>query len=123
VAYTQKERYYLLKAKGMCVICGKNRAVPGRVNCPDCRQKNIDRIKSKYQKNREIILLNARIRTQELKRKGLCHRCGRPKGNTTNAGCQNCTEHLDQHHPTFNPAIFYPGGKYENYNKRGPNGL
>lgn len=35
-----KARRERLKASGMCVYCGKKKAVPGNVLCPACKRKN-----------------------------------------------------------------------------------
>jgi hypothetical protein len=51
---TNKERYYSLKAAGICIRCGKNKTIVGKyrdkiVTCKKCREKEI----LKSQKYRE----------------------------------------------------------------------
>ncbi|GAA0093003.1 hypothetical protein UT300009_30330 [Paraclostridium bifermentans] len=42
----RKEYYDIYKSMGICVSCGKNKAVEGRVQCEDCIEKDLQRTKT-----------------------------------------------------------------------------
>ncbi len=76
-----KERYEWLKNKGICVCCGRDNACIGSVYCPECGEKNAEKVREYYRTNRDERNnynkeYNKRIRA-ERKAKGLCVKCGR----------------------------------------------
>ena len=81
-----KERYYWLKKKGICVSCGREYAEPGRVRCAQCRKKTIESQK-KYDPDHS----KRYARREAKKNAGLCIDCGRPTVNG-HLRCPRCIE-------------------------------
>lgn len=70
-----KNTYYIRKAQGICVNCGKEKAVPGKVHCQKCADKCAE-----YRtKSRELF-----------KSLGLCPKCGKNKLFGTEKMCPEC---------------------------------
>jgi hypothetical protein len=113
---TTKKRYYKLKKAGLCVDCGKNKPVPGHVRCPYCQFSANQIINNYRKKNLQQELERCRNVKKRLKKEGKCPRCGTLKpDHITTIKCQNCAERIETR-PVEYP-LYYPGGKYENYNK------
>ena len=113
-----KQNYYLNKSRGICVVCRKNKAVPGRVHCPYCALAQTNKLKKYFQEHPEICKRNNQKRYKLYKENGQCARCGYPlPEDRKRLTCQNCSEERIMGAVVFNPTRFYPGGKYENFNK------
>ena len=72
-------------AAGICTVCGKKEALPGRHRCAECARISSERNKRAY-KARQA---QAKETCYRRKEQGLCVRCGAPavKGRTM---CQDC---------------------------------
>lgn len=79
--YTQKRRNAYRRARtkvfadaGLCTVCGKHPALPGRKRCAECAHASSERNKRAYK--------TRAAQTKELyyqrKESGLCVRCGAP---------------------------------------------
>lgn len=77
-----KERYYRLKAAGLCVLCGNVPPTPGRAHCEACRAEL-------YKRGVQ--------RRQEAIEQGLCVRCRRPY-NGQYRMCMACRIKTQQEH-------------------------
>lgn len=115
----QQKRYIRLKAAGICVKCGKNKAVPGQIHCPYCKIA-VKEYNRRANLKIDRVALSKKQREQ-YKEEGRCPRCSAilPEG-SVNIQCQYCTERLYENNK-FRKGIdftqFYPGGQYENYNQ------
>ena len=83
----ERERYRWLKSHGMCVRCAHEKAVPGKVCCPECGERARERQRlyhdderKQYEKNRYYLR----------KAEGVCVVCGRPADN-----CVFCDYHRE----------------------------
>lgn len=74
-------------AAGLCTMCGKKEALPGRHRCAECARISSERNKRAY-KARQAQAKETYYRRKE---QGLCVRCGAPavKGRTM---CQDCLD-------------------------------
>ena len=73
----QKKRYDRLKAAGICIQCGKEKALPGRIRCKECSQKGREYQNKIYQLYKE---------------KGICVKCHQAKAEPGSASCRECSE-------------------------------
>ena len=73
----QKEIRGRRKAAGICIRCGKMKAVPGRTCCAECKKKERERYIEDYRFYRE---------------KGICVRCHRAKAEPGRVLCWICLE-------------------------------
>lgn len=76
-------RYEKLKTEGLCVNCGKHRAVKGQIYCLECKAKN---------KKRENKTIEGKIARSERNAYGLCYICGEELGNVGRKLCSKCSE-------------------------------
>lgn len=80
-----KERYAWLKANGICVSCGQEKADKGRTRCLQCRFRDIEYARSWQEKNaekfKEYSKRYQKERYKNLKANGLCVNCGKPTDN------------------------------------------
>ena len=80
----QKERYKELSEKGICVHCGKRKAVAGRKRCAICLEKDAYR-KRKQRFDRQNI--------KDYRRENhLCYYCGNPIDLPSGQLCSSCME-------------------------------
>ena len=71
----QKEKYMFDKERGICTRCHRERAMIGRVRCPECYEKVKQYAKEKYAFNKE---------------RGMCVRCRKEKAMIGSVHCQTC---------------------------------
>lgn len=95
----QKERYYALYHKwywrlseqGICVKCGRRKAVEGKKMCGICAARAADRIrKSRMEKRYNATDLKSRIPKVEWYENGLCSMCGSPMDMDGVKVCSKC---------------------------------
>ena len=79
MAEASRERRKWLKSKGYCILCGCEKARPGRVTCASCEAKSKEKRKAAYWKKREA---------------GICVTmgCNKPAAN----GGVRCEEHRER---------------------------
>ena len=87
-----------LRSHGICVVCGKAKAAPGRVSCWDCLEKNRIAMASrrahmteqqrreKNKKTREYY----QIRREKRIKAGMCTICGKKKAYRDKTVCYEC---------------------------------
>jgi predicted amidophosphoribosyltransferase len=90
---TIKERYNVLKAQGVCVVCGYAAATDGKTRCDVCRSRDRKCNNERYRKgiSTESVRQAARERYQRMKAAGLCTRCGKPVTDG-HARCWTCRQ-------------------------------
>lgn len=94
----EESLYDWRKRMGFCVQCGKVKAFPGYVRCPECIEKAEEASRRCWANEENKIKYNRRgaERRRELilerKEKGLCPRCGKPMENETHIYCARCRE-------------------------------
>ena len=88
--------YYIRKAQGICVNCGKEKAVPGKVCCQKCADKH-----STYQRESRALF----------KSLGLCPRCGKNKLFGDEKECPECVAKM------YETNVRSKTKKYGNYKK------
>lgn len=96
VSRCNKKRVEKLKEQGMCVTCGKRKAVPGKTLCEICLMKKRDdyRKRNGYQ-----------IPRHERKSYGLCYICGKELEDKNRNICKDCTERAIQNLPKRNEVL------------------
>ncbi len=99
----QRERYYASNRKwywknseqGICVKCGRRKAVEGKKMCGICASRVANRIKiSRMEKRYNTTDLKARIPRSEWPENGLCFMCGSPMDMDGVKVCSKCYEKL-----------------------------
>lgn len=70
-----RDRYYRLKEQGICVLCGKEKAVEGRTKCKSCADFENKKIKFNHQ-----VAIHA----------GVCTECGRKLEDNNYKTCERC---------------------------------
>lgn len=87
-----KERYYFYKLKGICVRCGRDRAMINSTECPECAEKRaIKDSKRKFKEGyREYDADNHKNQRLRRLEQGLCTRCGKSKKNSDFKMCEYC---------------------------------
>lgn len=71
------ERYYHYKAAGICVTCGSNWVVPGRVRCKACAARD-DAMRRRRDPDGSAARERFRRLRDTRRAAGLCTDCGRP---------------------------------------------
>lgn len=108
---SDKEKYYFYKAKGICVICGKDKAMITAVRCPKCSDKNNECAKKSFLKikqNRyEEYKANKRKLDKERRAKrraaGICVICGKHKASAGKKRCLDCLTRLRNEYRRLHP--------------------
>ena len=93
-----KKSYVARKAAGVCVACGKEKAVPGKTRCEKCLEYARKDAKLRYssmtaERRREWNKQNhARYKAirEERKRLGLCTYCGKRPARPARTLCAGC---------------------------------
>lgn len=80
----RKEVYYRLKEQGICVCCRKRKALPGKVSCGVCSEKN--KLVKELKRNPKQNTFEYRLEN------GLCYFCGEPLKDKTKTICLKCHE-------------------------------
>ena len=75
-----REKYYNLKARGICVYCKKRPAIPGKTKCSKC----IAKIRSRKNANKSDIPRSERVSY------GICYICGKNRVIKDHGVCENC---------------------------------
>lgn len=85
------EEYVWFKEHGICPICGKTKAAPGKVSCDACLEKHRKSDRVRY-KNKDRAQVNAyqKERRERLKADGMCSRCGQRKAENGKTMCLEC---------------------------------
>lgn len=87
------------KLRNRCSRCGAE-IIYGKSNmCVDCRECMSSNALRYYYSNKEDILKKRKNRSIELKEKGMCTRCGKPKENKDYAYCSKCRAYCKRHRP------------------------
>ncbi len=95
-----KERYEWLKSKGICVHCGREKAVSGQILCPACKvrhaevNKNCRRRLTSEQKEKIKQYSSKRFHERYAERleKNLCVYCGKRPPEENHTRCEICLE-------------------------------
>jgi len=112
----QKNVYYTRKNKGLCVRCGKNKAVPNRTECPYCSYKDLAKRRKRYKHNPQKTIIKMQKQRKLWKENNRCPTCGKQKPeDCPTIKCQNCIQNLTT---KIIYPLFYPGGSYETFNTR-----
>jgi len=93
-----KEKYHFYKSKGICVVCGQEKAAKGRVKCLNCLDNESVGyyVRSSKWTDEERAAINlkhsikAKERYQKRKQAGLCPRCGKYKPESGYVQCKYC---------------------------------
>ena len=72
-----------------CIMCGKNKAVPGKKHCYECCEKARKKKKNRSKETRERYNAAAKKKYYELKEQGICVQCRKHPTNGT-ALCAYC---------------------------------
>ena len=83
-----KETYKWRKDHGICVDCGRNDAIGGKVRCVRCREK----ARRMYLQNKEAYLKRAKARIQRHLDEGICISCGKKVDGNSRRHCIACLE-------------------------------
>ena len=83
-----KETYKWRKEHGICVDCGRNDAMDGKVRCAKCRAK----VRRLYLQHREEYISRAKTRIQRHLDEGLCISCGNKVDGNSRRHCLSCLE-------------------------------
>lgn len=81
----ERERYDYLKSRGICVKCGREKALEKRILCLECREKHKETNKARYErvKNTEEYKVANKVSSKayydKRKEMGLCPKCGKRK--------------------------------------------
>lgn len=87
------------KLRNRCSRCGAE-IIYGKSNmCVDCREHMSSNALRYYYSNKDDILKKRKNRSIELKEKGMCTRCGKPKENKDYAYCSKCKAYCKRHRP------------------------
>jgi len=89
------KRYYWLKSKGICVVCGSADARDGKTRCLDCSIADTAKRMKYYERRHESFAYKYKVAesrsrlTYERRKAGLCTRCGKEpsEGYST---CDSC---------------------------------
>ena len=74
-----KELYEIRKKQGICVYCGKEKAIENRIWCGKCREKMLGITKETY---------------KWCKEKGICVRCHKEKAVKGQVLCTDCANKM-----------------------------
>jgi len=97
---------------GLCVGCGKLPPLPGKRECPACRDKTRDRQRKRYWSDKATGKERKAALWKSRKEAGLCPRCGNRPPMTSRVLCQVCTHKLDVYSKTLKDEVFAKYGGY-----------
>lgn len=114
-----KQRYHNRKEAGICVRCGKQPAIPGKIVCLLCQAEYADYSRLRYEKmTDEEKAEHNRKHTEKYyanKAAGICVRCGKRKAAPGRVSCEWCLAKTNE----SSKKSHEKKGRYKRYKEQG----
>ena len=93
----ERENYEFNKSLKICTSCRCNKAISGKIHCPECADKNKERCKKRYKRvkrNNSTFRQNENERIRQIykrnKERGICVSCGKHPAEKNYVRCYLC---------------------------------
>lgn len=100
-------------ALGLCGTCGKNKLIPGKKDCSECRERRANKQKERYHAARQLGVEYKTKKRLEFKLSGLCCNCGKVKQSEGTLSCVECIKKHKVYEASIKNEVYGHYGGYK----------